>query len=36
MLMRISDELGSTAPNQSVARAIEDWAGVKIRASNDV
>lgn len=35
MLMRISDELGSTAPNQSVARAIEGWAGVQIRASND-
>ena len=35
MLMRISNELGSTAPNQSVARAIEGWAGVQIRASND-
>jgi 3-hydroxyisobutyrate dehydrogenase-like beta-hydroxyacid dehydrogenase len=35
MLMRISDELGSNAPNQSVARAIEGWAGVQIRASND-
>jgi 3-hydroxyisobutyrate dehydrogenase-like beta-hydroxyacid dehydrogenase len=33
MLMRISDELGSTAPNQSVARAIEGWAGVKVRSS---
>ena len=32
MLMRISDELGSTVPNQSVARAIEGWAGVEIRA----
>jgi 3-hydroxyisobutyrate dehydrogenase-like beta-hydroxyacid dehydrogenase len=35
MLMRISDELGSTAPNQSVARAIEGWAGVQIRSSKD-
>ena len=35
MLMRISDELGSTAPNQSVARAIEDWAHVKIRADGN-
>lgn len=34
MLMRISDELGSTAPNQSVARAIEGWAGVQIRSKN--
>lgn len=34
MLMRISDELGSTAPNQSVARAIEGWAGVQIRSKS--
>jgi 3-hydroxyisobutyrate dehydrogenase-like beta-hydroxyacid dehydrogenase len=34
MLMRISDELGSTAPNQSVARAIVGWAGVQIRSKS--
>lgn len=32
LLMRISAELGPTAPNHSVARAIEGWAGVAIRA----
>jgi len=32
MVMRIADELGHDVPNQSVARAIEQWAGVEIRA----
>lgn len=35
MLMRISHEVGATAPNTNVVKAIEDWAGVKIRAAND-
>lgn len=35
LLMRISAELGPTAPNQSVARAIEGWAGVEIRAKSE-
>ena len=35
MLMRIANEVGHDAPNSSVAKAIEDWAGVKIRAAND-
>ena len=35
LLMRIGREVGETAPNTSVVRAIEDWAGVKIRAAND-
>lgn len=34
LLMRISGELGPTAPNHSVARAIEGWAGVEIRAKS--
>jgi 2-hydroxymethylglutarate dehydrogenase len=35
MVMRISGELGPQAPNHSIAKAIEGWAGVKIRANND-
>lgn len=35
MLMRISHEVGPSAPNTNVVKAIEDWAGVKIRAAND-
>ncbi|MSO91237.1 MAG: NAD(P)-dependent oxidoreductase [Acetobacteraceae bacterium] len=35
MLIRISHEVGPTAPNTNVIRAIEDWAGVKIRPAND-
>jgi 3-hydroxyisobutyrate dehydrogenase len=31
MLMRIGGELGLGAPNHSVAKAIEGWAGVEIR-----
>ncbi len=31
MLLRIGGELGMSAPNHSVAKAIEDWAGVEIR-----
>ncbi|MSP05505.1 MAG: NAD(P)-dependent oxidoreductase [Acetobacteraceae bacterium] len=35
MLIRISHEVGAAAPNTNVIRAIEDWAGVKIRPAND-
>ncbi len=35
LLMRISREVGPAAPNTSVVRAIESWAGVEIRAAND-
>ena len=35
ILMRIGHEIGTTLPNTNVMRAIEDWAGVKIRAAND-
>ena len=35
LLMRISAELGPSAPNHSVARAIEGWAGVEIRAKTE-
>jgi 3-hydroxyisobutyrate dehydrogenase-like beta-hydroxyacid dehydrogenase len=31
MVMRIGGEIGLGAPNHSIAKAIEDWAGVKIR-----
>ncbi|MFV0298577.1 MAG: NAD-binding protein, partial [Hyphomicrobiaceae bacterium] len=31
MLLRIGGELGMGAPNHSIARAIENWAGVEIR-----
>lgn len=35
LLMRIAAELGPAAPNHSVARAIEGWAGVEIRAKGE-
>jgi hypothetical protein len=35
LLMRIGNEVGTSAPNTSVVRAIENWAGVEIRAAND-
>jgi 3-hydroxyisobutyrate dehydrogenase-like beta-hydroxyacid dehydrogenase len=35
LLMRIGREVGSSAPNTTVVRAIEGWAGVEIRAAND-
>jgi 3-hydroxyisobutyrate dehydrogenase-like beta-hydroxyacid dehydrogenase len=34
VLMRIAGELGQSAPNHSVAKAIEGWAGVEIRAKD--
>lgn len=35
LLMRIGHEIGTGQPNTNVVRAIEDWAGVKIRPAND-
>ena len=35
LLMRIGKEVGVNAPNTNVVRAIEEWAGVKIRPAND-
>ena len=32
LLMRISDQYGAKTPNTVVAKAIEDWAGVEVRA----
>jgi 3-hydroxyisobutyrate dehydrogenase-like beta-hydroxyacid dehydrogenase len=34
LVMRIGGELGLSAPNHSIARAIEGWAGVEIRAKD--
>lgn len=31
MVMRIGGEIGLGAPNHSIAKAIEDWAGVQVR-----
>ena len=36
ILTRIGHEVGVDLPNTNVVRAIEDWAGVKIRPANDV
>lgn len=35
LIMRIGGELGLGAPNHSIAKAIEGWAGVEIRAKGD-
>jgi hypothetical protein len=34
LVMRIGGELGLSAPNHSIARAIEGWAGVEIRSKD--
>jgi len=34
LIMRIGGEIGLSAPNHSIAKAIEDWAGVEIRAKD--
>lgn len=33
LIMRIGGEIGLSAPNHSIAKAIEGWAGVEIRSS---
>jgi len=34
LIMRIGGEIGLSAPNHSIARAIEGWAGVEIRSKD--
>jgi 3-hydroxyisobutyrate dehydrogenase-like beta-hydroxyacid dehydrogenase len=34
LIMRIGGEIGLAAPNHSIAKAIEDWAGVEIRSKD--